>query len=97
VPRAFRRAMSAPPVSPAPMRVLERAVYRGPSLFSRLSMIRIQLDLGTFANRPTSTLPGFAEALLARLPGLAAHGCSYAVPGGFARRLRDSTWLGRVA
>jgi len=97
VPRAFRRAMSAPPVSPAPMRVLERAVYRGPSLFSRLSMIRIQLDLGTFANRPTSTLPGFAEALLARLPGLAAHGCSYAVPGGFARRLRDGTWLGHVA
>ncbi len=79
------------------MRVIERAVYRGPSLFARLPMIRLQLDLGALADRPTSTLPGFADALLARLPGLERHGCSYGVPGGFARRLHDGTWLGHVA
>ena len=59
-------------------------------------MIRIRLDLGALADRPTSTLPGFTPALLARLPGLARHGCSYGVPGGFVRRLEAGTWLGHV-
>ena len=83
--------------APAPIRILERAVYRGPSLFARLPMIRLTVDLGALADRPTDTLPGFADGLLAALPGLASHGCSYGVAGGFVRRLRDGTWLGHVA
>ena len=30
-----------------PMRVLERAIYRGPHYFSATPMIRVQLDLGS--------------------------------------------------
>jgi cyanophycin synthetase len=76
--------------------VLERAVYRGPHLFSALPMIRIQIDLGPLEDYPTSRLPGFEAALLGFLPGLANHGCSARHQGGFVARLRDGTWLGHV-
>ena len=58
------------------MRVIETGVYRGPNIFGDMPMIRIMVDLGGLEFRPTNTLPGFAERLLALLPGLAQHGCS---------------------
>ncbi len=79
-----------------PLRVLERAVYRGPHLYSARPMVRLQLDLGALEHWPTDRLHGFTEALLKRLPGLERHGCCYGEPGGFVRRLRDGTWLGHV-
>ena len=79
-----------------PMRVLERAVYRGPHLYSERPMIRIQLDLGRLEAWPTDRLPGFSEALLAKLPGLDQHGCCFGRPGGFVDRLLDGTWVGHV-
>lgn len=79
------------------MRVLERAVYRGPHLFSQTPMIRIQLDLGALENWPTNRLEGFSERLLVLLPGLHNHGCSLGRPGGLEERMRDGTWLGHVA
>ncbi|RFB88783.1 cyanophycin synthetase [Rhizobium leguminosarum bv. trifolii] len=79
-----------------PMDVREAAVYRGPHLYSRTPMIRIQLNLGTLEKYPTDRLPGFAETLTQLLPGLQRHGCCYGEPGGFLLRLRDGTWLGHV-
>lgn len=40
-------------------------------------MIRIQLDLGALEDLPTARLPLFTDRLLAALPGLATHTCSY--------------------
>ncbi|HEY0418876.1 MAG TPA: acetate--CoA ligase family protein, partial [Acetobacteraceae bacterium] len=80
-----------------PMRVLGRAVYRGPHLYSATPMIRIQLDLGALENWPSDRLPGFNDRLLGLLPSLQRHGCSFGKPGGLVRRLRDGTWLGHVA
>jgi cyanophycin synthetase len=80
----------------APMRVLHSAVYRGPHLFSHTPMIRIRLDLGTLEEWPSDRLPGFTDGLVAMLPGLQEHGCSYGTPGGFIRRMREGTWLGHV-
>jgi cyanophycin synthetase len=79
------------------MRALHSAVYRGPHLFSHMPMIRIRLDLGTLEAYPTDRLPGFVDGLIATLPGLQEHGCSYGVPGGFIRRMQEGTWLGHVA
>ncbi|WP_201306094.1 cyanophycin synthetase [Roseomonas harenae] len=80
----------------APMRVLHSAVYRGPHLFSHTPMIRIRLDLGALEEWPSDRLPGFTDGLVAMLPGLQEHGCSYGTPGGFIRRLREGTWIGHV-
>src|SRR5499426_2550575 len=70
------------------MRILDRSVYVGPSLYAHFPVIRLELDLGE------PFVAGLAEAL----PGLAEHGCSYREPGGFYRRMREDegTWLGHV-
>jgi cyanophycin synthetase len=80
-----------------PLRLLEKAVYRGPHLYSHFPMIRLQLDLGALEGRPTNTLPDFSERLIEILPGLAQHGCSHRRPGGLLARLAEGTWLGHVA
>ena len=81
------------------MRILERSVYVGPSQHAHFPVIRLLLDLGDLEQWPTARLgPGFIDGLVAALPGLAEHGCSYREPGGFLRRMREDqgTWLGHV-
>ena len=81
------------------MRILATSVYLGPSLYAHFPVIRQTVDLGPLEDWPTGKLgPGFEAALLAALPGLAQHGCSYGEEGGFLRRLHEDegTWLGHV-
>jgi cyanophycin synthetase len=78
------------------MSVTEVGVYRGPHYYSHTPMIRIQLDLGRMEEWPTDRIPGFSDALLARLPGVGRHRCSLKVRGGFEKRLIEGTWLGHV-
>src|SRR5512139_2834764 len=81
------------------MRILDRSVYVGPSLYAHFPVIRLELDLGDLEAWPTGRLGGeFVERLAHALPGLAEHGCSYGEPGGFFRRMREDegTWLGHV-
>ena len=81
------------------MRILDRSVYVGPSLYAHFPVIRLELDLGELEQWPSARLgESFIGGLVAALPGLAEHGCSYREPGGFLRRLREDegTWLGHV-
>ena len=81
------------------MRILDRSVYVGPSLYAHFPVIRLELDLQALEAWPTARLgPDFIDGLIAALPGLAEHGCSYREPGGFVRRMREDqgTWLGHV-
>ncbi|WP_235871643.1 cyanophycin synthetase [Pseudoxanthomonas winnipegensis] len=69
------------------LRIVERAVYVGPSIYAHEPVIRLDLDPGDLRDWPSGRLgPAFAEALLAALPGLAAH-------GDFAQRLRAGDGL----
>ena len=81
------------------MKILERSVYLGPSLYAHFRVIRLLIDLGELENWPTARLgDNFIDSLLEMLPGLQEHGCSYREPGGFVRRMREDegTWLGHV-
>ena len=81
------------------MRILDRSVYVGPSLYAHFPVIRLELDLGELEQWPSARLGApFIDGLVAALPGLVEHGCSYREPGGFIRRLREGegTWLGHV-
>ena len=85
------------------MRVVETRVFRGPSPHGYSPVIRITLDLEELEEWPSARIPGFNEHLLALMPTLHEHGCSYGEPGGFARRLSDEnsdgtrgTWMGHV-
>ncbi|QBB71704.1 cyanophycin synthetase [Pseudolysobacter antarcticus] len=81
------------------MRILDRSVFVGPSVHAHFPVIRLELDLAELEAWPTGRLgAAFVDGLVAALPGLAEHGCSYREPGGFIRRMRegDGTWLGHV-
>ncbi len=91
------------------MKIEERNVYVGPSLYAHFPVIRLVLDLGPLEAWPSAKLgPAFIDGLLAALPGLQDHGCSFGEAGGFVRRLRggpqvgddpeqqQGTWLGHV-
>jgi cyanophycin synthetase len=80
------------------MRIVEQRVYVGPNLYANFKVIRMTLDLGPLEQHPSATIPGFVDGLLARVPTLDQHGCSYGEPGGFLRRLREEggTWMGHV-
>ena len=81
------------------MRILDRSVYVGPSLYAHFPVIRLELDLESLEAWPSAKLgESFIGGLVEALPGLAEHGCSYREPGGFLRRLREGegTWMGHV-
>jgi cyanophycin synthetase len=81
------------------VRVLSTNVYVGPNLYASFPVIRHVVDLGPLEAWPTGRLGStFRDTLVARLPGLAEHTCSYGEPGGFLRRMREDegTWLGHV-
>src|SRR5947199_1720265 len=80
------------------MKILDTRVYRGPNLYALRKVIRLRVDLGELEEYPTARLPGFVGCLLAAIPSLREHTCSYGEPGGFVRRMveDEGTWLGHV-
>ncbi len=81
------------------MRILDRSVYVGPSLYAHFPVIRLEIDLGPLEEWPSGKLgPGFTDPLIAALPGLEEHTCSYGQRGGFIRRLTEDegTWMGHM-
>ena len=56
------------------MRILDRAVYVGPSLYAHFPVIRLDIDLGELENWPSMRLGReFTDGLVAALPGLKEH------------------------
>ena len=94
-PASQKKAAAAEPRGT--LRVIETRVYRGPNYWSYEPAIKLIVDLGVLEEFPTNLIPGFTEALLARLPGVGLHSCSTGRTGGFAKRLRAGTWVGHVA
>jgi cyanophycin synthetase len=81
------------------MRILDKAVFVGPSLYAHFPVIRLDIDLGSLEDWPSGKLGAqFTDPLVTALPGLKQHGCSYGKPGGFLRRLTEDegTWMGHI-
>ena len=81
------------------MKIVSTNVFVGPNTWARFPVIRHVIDLGVLEDWPSAKLGNqFIDALVAALPGLAEHGCSYREPGGFIRRLREDegTWMGHI-
>lgn len=80
------------------MRILKTQTLRGPNFWSirHKNLVLIRLDLEDLAERPSDTLPGFYESLVATLPSLIEHHCSPGVRGGFLSRVRQGTYMGHI-
>ena len=81
------------------MRILKTNLYLGPNQYAKFKVIRHVLDIGILEEWPSVKIGSeFVDGLIAALPGLEEHGCSYREPGGFIRRLREDegTWIGHI-
>ena len=80
------------------MHIVDQRTYVGPNLYATFPVIRMTLQLGPLEEHPSARIDGFVDRLLAAVPSLGEHGCSYREPGGFVRRLREDegTWMGHV-
>ncbi|WP_339900641.1 cyanophycin synthetase [Paraglaciecola polaris] len=81
------------------MKILSTNVYVGPNIYANFPVIRHQIDIGELENWPSVKLgQNFIDGLIAALPSLQKHGCSYREEGGFIRRLKEDegTWIGHI-
>jgi cyanophycin synthetase len=81
------------------MQIVSTNVYVGPNIYASFPVIRHLLDLGELEQWPSAKLgKPFIDGLVAAIPTLETHGCSYGEPGGFLRRLREDegTWMGHI-
>ena len=69
---------------------------KGPNLWTWDPVIESLVDIGELEDYPSDKIPGLPDRLVALLPGLMEHRCSYEEYGGFVRRLRDGTWAGHI-
>lgn len=79
------------------MRIVGIRGVRGPNVYLSRPVAVAEVHLDELAGRQSSDYPGFADRLVAALPGLADHHCAAGRPGGFVERLRDGTYFGHVA
>ena len=81
------------------MKILSSNVYVGPNVYAHFPVIRHIVDIGILEQYPSVKLgEDFINGLIAALPGLQEHGCSYGEEGGFIRRLKedDGTWIAHI-
>ncbi|WP_439631423.1 cyanophycin synthetase [Gemmata sp.] len=78
------------------MTLSEIRALPGPNVYSHRPTLVALIDLGDLDERDTCEFPGFADRLLAALPGLGDHHCGLGYPGGFVERLREGTYFGHV-
>lgn len=76
--------------------VREMRLLRNNNLYAYMPVMRVEMDIGPYEDRPSSAFPGFIERLVEWLPGLKEHGCSVGKPGGFIERLRRGTYLPHI-
>jgi cyanophycin synthetase len=78
------------------VRVVDIRMMRNHNLFAYMPVMRAEMDIGAYDERPSSEFPGFIERLLLWLPGLKEHACSVGRPGGFVERLGRGTYLPHI-
>ena len=76
--------------------IKELRALRGPNRHTRHMAIYMVLDINEYESRPSDTIKGFSDRLLALIPTFQEHGCSIGKPGGFIQRLQTGTWAGHI-
>ena len=78
------------------IKFLEIRYLRGPNIWTYRPVIEALVDIGELEDFPSNTIPGFHERLIALLPSLIEHRCSYGERGGFLRRVEEGTWAAHM-
>src|SRR5215218_3549711 len=83
-------------LDPNEFRLTRVRVVRGPNYWRLAPVIASDLQLGSLEHVTTADIPDFNARLLAAIPSLQSHHCSFGRPGGFVQRLEQGTYLPHV-
>ncbi len=75
---------------------LEIRHLNGPNMWTYRPVIEAIVDIGALEDFPSNKLTGFTERLMAFLPSLIEHRCSYGETGGFLKRLQEGTYAAHI-
>jgi cyanophycin synthetase len=78
------------------VRLINLRRLSGPNIYISRPVTVARLELDELTGQETTSHAGFAERLLALLPGLAGHHCSAGRPGGFCDAMARGTYFGHV-
>jgi cyanophycin synthetase len=78
------------------VRFIDLRHLNGPNVFTTSPVSVARLELDDLTGKETTDFGGFADQLLAALPGLADHHCAAGKPGGFLEAMARGTYFGHV-
>ncbi len=78
------------------MKIRKVLALRGPNIWANFPVMEAWVDLGTWKDRPSDSIPGLNDRLMSWLPGMVEHRCSVGERGGFFERLKRGTYLAHI-
>lgn len=78
------------------IKIIDIKSIRGPNMWTYVPVLEAWVDIGDLEDSPSDKIPGLPDRLVAWLPGLMEHRCSYEEYGGFVRRLHEGTWPAHI-
>jgi cyanophycin synthetase len=78
------------------MEIRKILALRGPNIWSRHPVLEAWVDLKDLKDKPSDSIAGFNDRLMAWLPSMIEHRCSVGERGGFFQRLRDGTYAAHI-
>ena len=78
------------------IKIIDIKSIRGPNMWTYVPVLEAWVDIGDLEDFPSDKIPGLPDRLVAWLPGLMEHRCSYEEYGGFVRRLHEGTWPAHI-
>ncbi|MFM8500966.1 MAG: cyanophycin synthetase family protein, partial [Fluviibacter sp.] len=78
------------------IKIIDIKSIRGPNMWTYVPVLEAWVDIGDLEDFPSDKIPGLPQRLLAWLPGLMEHRCSYEEYGGFVKRLHEGTWPAHI-
>ena len=78
------------------IKIIDIKSIRGPNMWTYVPVLEAWVDIGDLEDFPSNKIPGLPDRLVAWLPGLMEHRCSYEEYGGFVRRLHEGTWPAHI-
>ena len=78
------------------IKIIDIKSIRGPNMWTYVPVLEAWVDIGDLEDFPSDKIPGLPDRLVAWLPGLMEHRCSYEAYGGFVKRLHEGTWPAHI-
>ena len=78
------------------MKIIDTRVFKGKNIYSLKKCIKLVVDLEGYCERPSKDIEDFNDNILNMIPELYEHRCGIDEDQGFAKRLREGTYLAHI-